>query len=99
MATTAEFTILRYMEVVFTGKSPVTRLVLEQACARAGINVAARVTGTTDALVYGDGNYDSAKHVKARALGVPEVPDTVFFKAIMSYDPDAEEYLSEHGIA
>lgn len=91
-------TIFPGIVVVFTGKSPIKRDELRELCARAQVRTHPRVTVLVDMLVCGDGDWDSAKHRTARAIGVPEVPDRDFLEALRRYEPDVDDELESRGI-
>lgn len=86
------------MEVVFTGKSLLTRAEMMRLCTMAGLDFCLRVTRTTSLLVCGEGDRRSTKRMAARDHGVQTVSDIEFFAALHQYDPEVDDFLTMRGI-
>ena len=86
------------MEVVFTGKSLLTRAEMMRLCTMAGLDFCPRVTLTTSLLVCGEGNRRTTKRQAAVGLGVKTISDIEFFAALHQYDPEVDDFLTMRGI-
>lgn len=63
----------------FTGKSPKTRVQMEQIAIQAGGSVTKSITGKTTILVIADATSNSSKARKARSNGIDLISPSQFF--------------------